>query len=88
MGPVQPVQVPDHQVVSTECAQGALAKLPHSREDTQHGPWNHWEVSLQGPPPSLSYSKKQKTPPCRKTECQQTEQCPEEGRLVSGNWVL
>ena len=39
-------------------------------------------------PASLSYSKKQKMPPCRKTECQQTEHCPEEGRLVSGNWVL
>ena len=52
MGPVQPAQVPDHQVVSAEYAQGALAKLPHSWEDTQHGPWSHWEVSLQGPPPN------------------------------------
>ena len=49
-GPVQPAQAPDHQLVSVEYAQGALAMLPHFREDTQHGPWDHQEVNQQGHP--------------------------------------
>ena len=53
-GPVQPVQVPDHPLVSVEYAQGAQAMLPHFQEDTQHGPWDHQKVSQQGPPPNLT----------------------------------
>ena len=37
-------------------------------------------------PTSLSYRKKQTTPPCRKTECYQPERCPE-GRQA-GVWEL
>ena len=49
-GPVQPAQVPDHQLVSVEYAQAALAMLPHFREDTQRGPWDRQEVRQQGSP--------------------------------------